>query len=80
VLPLGRSDYQRQFEPILYGWSEGSKHYWCGAGDQGDVWHIDRRKVNDLHPTMKPVELIERAVGNSSRRGEMVLDPFAGFG
>ena len=77
---LGRSDYQRQFEPILYGWPEGRKHYWCGARDQGDVWHIDRRKVNDLHPTMKPVELIERAVENSSRRGEVVLDPFAGSG
>jgi len=77
---LGRSDYQRQFEPILYGWPEGRKHYWCGARDQGDLWHIDRRQVNDLHPTMKPVELIERAVGNSSRRGEVVLDPFAGSG
>ena len=77
---LGRSDYQRQFEPILYGWPEGRKHYWCGARDQGDVWHIDRRQVNDLHPTMKPVELIERAVGNSSRYGEVVLDPFAGSG
>lgn len=77
---LGRSDYQRQFEPILYGWREGSPHYWCGARDQGDLWLIDKPHVNDLHPTMKPVALIERAVLNSSRRGGTVLDPFAGSG
>jgi len=77
---LGRSDYQRQFEPILYGWREGSPHYWCGARDQGDLWLIDRPHVNDLHPTMKPVELMERAVLNNSRRRETVLDPFAGSG
>jgi DNA modification methylase len=77
---LGRADYQRQFEPILYGWREGQPHYWCGARDQGDLWLIDRPAVNDLHPTMKPVELIERAVVNSSQRGETVLDPFAGSG
>lgn len=77
---LGRSDYQRQFEPILYGWVEGKPHYWCGARDQGDLWLIDRPQVNDLHPTMKPVELVARAVVNSSRRGELVLDPFAGSG
>jgi len=77
---LGRSDYQRQFEPILYGWAEGRKRYWCGARDQGDVWFCNRPQVNDLHPTMKPVALIERAIGNSSRRGAIVLDPFGGSG
>ena len=77
---LGRSDYQRQFEPILYGWREGRSHYWCGARDQGDVWMIDRPQANDLHPAMKPVALVEQAVVNSSRRGESVLDPFAGSG
>jgi DNA modification methylase len=77
---LGRADYQRMFEPILYGWREGAKHYWCGARDQGDLWLIDRPQANDLHPTMKPVELIERAVLNSSRRGEIVLDSFGGSG
>ena len=66
---LGRSDYQRQFEPILYGWPEGAKHHWCGARDQGDVWFIDRPIRNDLHPTMKPVGLVERAIRNSSPRG-----------
>jgi DNA modification methylase len=77
---LGRADYQRQFEPILYGWRQGGPHYWCGARDQGDLWLIDRPQVNDLHPTMKPVALVERAVLNSSRRGDRVLDPFAGSG
>jgi DNA modification methylase len=77
---LGRSDYQRQYEPILYGWREGQSHYWCGARDQGDLWLLNKPRANDLHPTMKPVELIERAVLNSSRRGDIVLDPFAGSG
>jgi len=77
---LGRSDYQRQFEPILYGWPERASHYWCGARDQGDLWMIDRPQVNDLHPTMKPVALVERAVMNSSKRGDLVLDPFGGSG
>lgn len=77
---LGRSDYQRQYEPILYGWGEGRKHYWCGARDQGDVWLCNRPQVNDLHPTMKPVALVERAIGNSSRSGAIVLDPFGGSG
>ena len=77
---LGRSDYQRQYEPILYGWRDGAKHYWCGDRDQADVWFIDKPHRNDLHPTMKPVALAERAIENSSRRGNVVLDPFAGSG
>lgn len=77
---LGRSDYQRQFEPILYGWKEGTSHYWCGARDQGDVWSIDRPQANPLHPTMKPVELVSRAIENSSQIRDLVLDPFAGSG
>ena len=77
---LGRADYQRQYEPILYGWREGTKRYWCGARDQGDVWFINKPVSNDLHPTMKPVELVERAVRNSSKRDDLVLDPFAGSG
>jgi hypothetical protein len=64
---LGRSDYQRQYEPILYGWREGSEHYWCGARDQGDVWFVNKSATNDLHPTQKPVALMERAISNSSR-------------
>jgi DNA modification methylase len=77
---LGRADYQRQYEPILYGWPQGAEHYWCGARDQGDVWFFDKPVKNDLHPTMKPVALIERAIRNSSKRRDIVLDPFGGSG
>jgi DNA modification methylase len=77
---LGRADYQRQYEPILYGWKEGSDHYWCGARDQGDVWFFDKPVRNDLHPTMKPVALVERAIRNSSKSRDIVLDPFGGSG
>ena len=77
---LGRSDYQRQYEPILYGWPERAKRHWCGDRDQGDVWQITRPHKNDLHPTMKPVALVERAIRNSSQRGDLVFDPFGGSG
>ena len=77
---LGRSDYQRQYEPILYGWKEGAEHFWCGARDQGDVWFFNKPQKNHLHPTMKPVELVERAVRNSSKTRDIVLDPFGGSG
>ncbi len=77
---LGRSDYQRQYEPILYGWPAGGDHYWCGDRNQADVWSIPRPMANRQHPTIKPVELVERAVQNSSRIGDAVLDPFAGSG
>ena len=77
---LGRADYQRQYEPILYGWKQGADHFWCGARDQGDVWFVDKPRVNDLHPTMKPIELIERAIRNSSKSRDIVLDLFGGSG
>ena len=77
---LGHADYQRQFEPILYCWPADGTRHWCGARDQGDVWNIKKPHKNDLHPTMKPVELVERAVRNSSRPGDIVLDSFGGSG
>ncbi|MGH7857801.1 MAG: site-specific DNA-methyltransferase, partial [Candidatus Binatia bacterium] len=77
---LGRADYQRQYEPILYGWKDGHDRYWCGARDQGDVWFLKKPARNDLHPTMKPVELVERAIRNSSKTRDLVLDPFGGSG
>jgi len=80
VFTMGRADYQRQYEPILYGWKEGTDHYWCGARDQGDVWFVKKPVVNDLHPTMKPVELVDRALRNSSKSRDTVLDPFGGSG
>jgi DNA modification methylase len=77
---MGHADYQRQYEPILYGWREGNDRFWCGARDQGDVWFIDRTSKNDLHPTMKPVALVERAIVNSSKSRDLILDPFGGSG
>jgi DNA modification methylase len=77
---MGRADYQRQYEPILYGWKNGNDHYWCGARDQGDIWFVNKPVKNDLHPTMKPVELVERALSNSSKTQDIVLDPFGGSG
>jgi DNA modification methylase len=77
---LGRADYQRQYEPIWYGWREGVSHYWCGDRDQGDVWNISRPGDSELHPTMKPLELVERALNNSSKPGDTVLDLVLGSG
>jgi DNA modification methylase len=77
---LGRSDYQRQFEMMLYGFKEGGEHFWCGARDEGDVWSVPKPKKNRLHPTMKPVALVEHAIRNSSPRGGLVLDLFGGAG
>ena len=77
---LGRADYQRQYEPILYGWKQGTDHFWCGDRDQSDIWNYNKPRVNDLHPTMKPVELVERASKNSSKSRDIVLDLFGGSG
>lgn len=77
---LGRSDYQRQYEPILYGWKDGNDRYWCGARDQGHVWFYNKLQKNDLHPTMKPVDLVVRGIKNSSKTLDIVLDPFGGSG
>jgi DNA modification methylase len=77
---LGRFDYQRQYEPLLYGWREGTDHFWCGARDQGDIWFVNKPRANVLHPTQKPVELVERALKNSSKGRDTVLDPFGGSG
>jgi DNA modification methylase len=77
---LGRSDYQRQYEPIWFGWREGTKHHWCGDRDQGDVWEVDRPSESEAHPTMKPLALVEKAINNSSTAGDVVLDLFLGSG
>lgn len=77
---IGRSDYQRQYEPILYGWKEGASHHWCGDRKQGDIWHFDKPSKNGIHPTMKPVGLVMRAIRNSSNEDGIVLDAFLGSG
>ena len=77
---VDRGVYQRQYEPILYGWKNGHEHFWCGARDQSDIWFVNKPVKNDLHPTMKPVELVERALHNSSKTKDIVLDAFGGSG
>ena len=77
---MGGADYQRQYEPILYGWKQSNDHYWCGDRNQSDVWFYNRLPKNDLHPTMKPVELCKRAILNSSKTDDIILDCFGGSG
>jgi DNA modification methylase len=77
---LGRQDYQWRHEPILYGWKPGSGHRWYGDRKQDTVWEFDRPIVNKDHPTMKPIPLIAKAVTNSSKGQDIVLDLFGGSG
>ena len=80
-LVLSRKDYHTQYEPIWYGWNEkGPRLMEVPDRKQSDVWQCARPKKSELHPTTKPVELIDRAVKNSSWRGAIVLDLFGGSG
>jgi DNA modification methylase len=80
ALVLSRKDYHTKYEPIWYGWKNGPRL--CPLKDrrQCDVWDFSRPKKSVEHPTMKPVELVARAVQNSSRPGNIVLDLFGGSG
>jgi len=80
TLVLSRKDYHTQYEPIWYGWAEGSRRYPLKDRKQSDVWQIPRPKRSEEHPTMKPVELVARAIQNSSHRGDVVMDLFGGSG
>jgi DNA modification methylase len=77
---LGRSKYHRRYEPIWYGWHSTGKSSFGPDRDLDDVWEIPRPRRSEEHPTTKPVELIARALANSSRKGDIVLDPFGGSG
>jgi DNA modification methylase len=77
---LGRSDYHYRHEPIFYGWKEGAAHYFVDDHTQDTILEFDKPRCNDVHPTMKPVALIERCIENSSKPGQTVLDPFGGSG
>jgi DNA modification methylase len=77
---FGRQDYHWRHEPIIYGWKEGAAHYFVNDHTQDTVWNIDRPKKSELHPTMKPIELVERAINNSSKKNECILDTFLGSG
>lgn len=77
---LGRQDYQWLHEPVLYGWKDGAAHAWYNDHSQTTVMEFDKPKNNDVHPTMKPVEMLVYLIKNSSQRGEIVIDTFGGSG
>jgi DNA modification methylase len=77
---FGRQDYHWRHEPIIYGWKEGAAHYFIDDHTQDTVWQIDRPKQSESHPTMKPVELCEKAIRNSSRVNQVIADLFGGSG
>ena len=79
-LVLGRSPYQWQHEPCLYGWKKKGKHQWFSDRKQTTIWEYDRPKSSKDHPTMKPIQLMAYPIQNSSMRGTIVLDPFLGSG
>ena len=80
TLVMGRADYHYRHESIFYGWTPGAAHQTPPDRKQDTIWEIKRPKANKEHPTMKPVELIERAIQNSSLAGQLVLDAFGGSG
>ena len=77
---IGRQDYQWQHEPILYGWKEGMAHYFVDDRSQSTVLEFDKPLRNAEHPTMKPVDLLVYLMQNSSRKNNIILDPFGGSG
>ena len=79
VFSMGRLDYDYQHEPILYGWKKTHKFY--GGGQfKKSIWEIAKPSKSELHPTMKPIALIENALLNSSKRSDIILDLFGGSG
>lgn len=79
-LVLGRSPYQWQHEPCLFGWKKGGKHQWYSDRKQTTIWEYDRPKSSKEHPTMKPVALMAYPIQNSCMSNCVVLDPFLGSG
>lgn len=79
---LGRSDYQWQHEPVLYGFLQNGKHFWSSkAGrSQTTIWNFDKPKKNKNHPTSKPLDLLAYPIGNSSQENAVVIDTFGGSG
>jgi DNA modification methylase len=79
-LVLGRSPYQWQHEPVLFGWKMSGKHNWYADRKQTTIWEFEKPKKNADHPTMKPVALVAYPILNSSLSNCIVLDPFGGSG
>jgi len=80
ALVLGRQDYHWKHEPCLYGWKDGASHYWGSDRSQTTVLDFNKPSRNGEHPTMKPVELFQYQIENSSKKGDVVLDLFGGSG
>ena len=80
ALVLGRSPYQWQHEPCLFGWKKGGKHLWYSDRKQTTIWEYDRPKASKDHPTMKPIALMAYPIKNSTMTNCIVLDPFLGSG
>lgn len=79
-LVLGRSPYQWQHEPILFGWKKKGKHQWYTGRKESTIWEFDKPNKNGDHPTMKPIPLLAYPIMNSSMSNTLVLDPFGGSG
>ena len=79
-LVLGRSDYQWQHEPVLYGFMQNGKHHWYSDRKQTTIWHFDKPKRNANHPTSKPLDLLGYPIGNSTPENGVVMDTFGGSG
>lgn len=79
-LVLGRSPYQWQHEPVLYGWKKDGKHEWYTGRKESTIWEFDRPKQSKEHPTMKPIPLLAYPIMNSTMSNCTVLDPFGGSG
>ena len=79
-LVLGRSPYQWQHEPVLFGWKKKGRHQWYTGRKESTIWEFDKPKKNGDHPTMKPVPLVAYPIKNSSMSNCIVLDPFSGSG
>lgn len=77
---FGRCDYHYRHEPVFYGWTPGSAHEWHGDRSQSSVFEVPKPRKNDIHPTMKPVALVEAMLRNSCKPGEVVYEPFGGSG
>lgn len=79
-LVLGRSPYQWQHEPCLYGWKKKGKHQWYSGRKETTIWEFEKPKKNADHPTMKPIALLAYPISNSSMSNTLILDPFGGSG
>lgn len=80
IFSLSRSDYHWRHEPILYGWKDGAAHNWFGDRAQDTILEFNKPSRSEVHPTMKPIDLIEYCVKNSSKANDLVLDIFGGSG